>query len=180
MQGRRRETSGTPSDRFAPDCDRCAALCCVALAFDRSDLFAFDKPAGEPCRHLRGHACRIHDRLADEGFGGCVRYDCLGAGQAVVQEVFAGASWRDDPALLPPMMEAFRAMRRVRDLAQLLEAARRLPLREADAARRDALSAALAPPEGWTSASLAAFERGPLPAEVAAFLRALRAAVRPS
>ena len=162
MQGRRRETSGTPSDRFAPDCDRCAALCCVALAFDRSDLFAFDKPAGEPCRHLRGHACRIHDRLADEGFGGCVRYDCLGAGQ------------------LPPMMEAFRAMRRVRDLAQLLEAARRLPLREADAARRDALSAALAPPEGWTSASLAAFERGPLPAEVAAFLRALRAAVRPS
>ncbi len=166
-----------PQDPFAPDCARCAALCCVALAFDRSDLFAFDKPAGEPCRHLAGHACTIHPRLEDEGFGGCVRYDCLGAGQAVVQEVFAGRSWRDEPALLAPMMDAFRALRRVRDLAQLLHAAARLPLPPETAARRAALVAALFPPEGWTAEALAAFGTGPLPAEIATFLRTLRDAV---
>ena len=105
-----------------------------------------------------------------------MRFDCLGAGQAVVQEVFSGRSWRDDPALLPPMMEAFRAMRRVRELAQLLDAARRLPLSPAPDARRAELAAALDPPEGWTRASLAAFETGPLPTEIPAFLRSLRPA----
>ena len=171
MQG---TTGRPPSDPFAPDCPRCAALCCVALAFDRSDLFAFDKPAGAPCRHLAGHACTIHDRLSAEGFEGCVRYDCLGAGQAVVQEVFGGRSWRDEPALLAPMMEAFRTLRRIRDLAQLLEAAARLPLSPGPAARRDALAAALAPPGGWTRETLAAFAAGPLPPEIPAFLRTLR------
>ncbi|MDF2231043.1 hypothetical protein P2H44_00600 [Albimonas sp. CAU 1670] len=181
MQARRDAELGDraagPADPYAPDCGACAALCCVALAFDRSPLFAFDKPAGEPCRHLSGHACRIHPRLEAEGFGGCVRYDCLGAGQRVVQQVFAGRSWREDPALLAPMMEAFRALRRARELSQLLDAAARLPLTPEQAARRAALSLALDPPEGWTRAALAAFERGPLPAEVSAFLRALRAAV---
>ncbi|SFI10211.1 hypothetical protein [Albimonas pacifica] len=175
MQGTKGDPA--PADPFAPDCPRCAALCCVALAFDRSDLFAFDKPAGEPCRHLAGHACTIHDRLSEAGFGGCVRYDCLGAGQATVQEVFGGRSWRDDPALLAPMMEAFRALRRIRDLAQLLDAAAGLPLPPRTAARRTSLAAALAPPEGWTREALAAFDAGPLPAEIAAFLRTLRDAV---
>ena len=65
-----------------PDCARCAALCCVALAFDRSDRFAYDKPACEPCRNLGGDdRCRIYDRREREGFSGCIRFDCQGARQ---------------------------------------------------------------------------------------------------
>jgi hypothetical protein len=61
-------------------------LCCVLLPFARSADFAFDKPAGEPCRHLAtDHRCRIHDRLGESGMRGCVAYDCFGAGQAVTQ-----------------------------------------------------------------------------------------------
>ena len=68
------------------DCTRCVGLCCVVLPFARSADFAFDKPAGEPCRHLAAdHGCRIHDRLLDSGMRGCVAYDCFGAGQAVTQ-----------------------------------------------------------------------------------------------
>jgi hypothetical protein len=54
------------------DCARCAALCCLALAFDRSPLFAFDKAAGEPCANLgsRGR-CLIYAERAAKGFAGC-------------------------------------------------------------------------------------------------------------
>ena len=66
------------------DCSRCVGLCCVLLPFARSADFAFDKPAGEACRHLAGdHRCGIHDRLTESGMPGCVAYDCFGAGQAV-------------------------------------------------------------------------------------------------
>ena len=34
------------------DCARCSALCCVALPYAASADFAYDKPAGRPCRHL--------------------------------------------------------------------------------------------------------------------------------
>jgi hypothetical protein len=68
------------------DCARCVGLCCVVLPFARSADFAFDKPAGEWCRHLAAdQRCRIHDRLQDSGMRGCVAYDCFGAGQAVTQ-----------------------------------------------------------------------------------------------
>jgi hypothetical protein len=61
-------------------------LCCVLLPFARSADFAFDKPAGESCRHLAvDHRCRIHEELYDVGMRGCVAYDCFGAGQAVTQ-----------------------------------------------------------------------------------------------
>jgi hypothetical protein len=66
------------------DCSRCVGLCCVLLPFQRSADFAFDKQAGEPCRHLADdHRCRIHASLLADGMRGCVAYDCFGAGQAV-------------------------------------------------------------------------------------------------
>jgi len=104
-------------DPLVADCHRCAALCCVALAFDRSASFAFDKPAGEPCPSLRGKLCVIHDDLEARGCSGCARYDCAGAGQRVVQEVFGGRS--EDPAR---MADAFRVMRDVQELRVLLRA----------------------------------------------------------
>ncbi|RJK94875.1 pentapeptide repeat-containing protein [Vallicoccus soli] len=81
------------------DCGSCHALCCVGLPFSRSADFGYDKPAGEPCRHLRrDDRCGIHDRLPQRGFPGCVAYDCFGAGQRVSQVTYGGRHWRDGPA----------------------------------------------------------------------------------
>jgi hypothetical protein len=112
-----------PIDTLRADCTRCAALCCVALAFDRSALFAYDKKAGEACRHLdRNGRCAIHASRKEVGFGGCAAYDCLGAGQFVTQTVFGGRSWRDDASLLGPMIMAFALVRELRGLLLLLNA----------------------------------------------------------
>ena len=82
------------------DCERCAALCCVAPAFSASADFAIDKAAGQPCPNLRADfRCSIHDRLRPSGFGGCAAFDCLGAGQQVVGGTFGGRDWRSEPAL---------------------------------------------------------------------------------
>lgn len=164
------------------DCARCAGLCCVSLAFDRSELFAIDKAAGEECRHLGpDDACGIHDDLAGRGFIGCALYDCRGAGQRVTRELFGGRSWRDDPAIARSMFDAFRAMREVHELLALLVAARRLPLTRRQARRRSGLERALR--RDWSAESLQSFERGPLSADVAAFVESLRehlAGVRPA
>jgi hypothetical protein len=157
-----------PLPELRADCARCAALCCVALAFDRSSSFAFDKKAGEACRHLAAdHRCAVHGALAREGMSGCAGYDCLGAGQRVVQEVFGGRRERS-----PAMFDAFRAMRLVHELLLLLREAAGLDWPPAQAAARATLEAALTP-DVWTLASLSEFERGPMAGQVRAFLRTL-------
>jgi hypothetical protein len=161
------------------DCARCAALCCVTLAFDRSPLFGFDKAAGEPCPHLDAEdRCAIHAERAERGFAGCAAYDCLGAGQRVTQELFAGLSWREHPSLARAMFDAFRALRQLHELLSLLGAARRLPLTVEQQQRLRALDDSLRPARGWSREALAGFEVGPLPSEVHAFLRSLRAVAR--
>ena len=156
-----------------PDCARCAALCCVALAFDRSEMFGFDKPAGEPCRHLTaGGRCTIHAERAARGFAGCVAFDCLGAGQQVTQAVFGGRSWRDDPELLEPMMRAFSALKAARALIPLLREAGTLPLPAASRRRLGALAQRL-DEAAVTPAAPAALDA--LEGDVRAFLRSLRA-----
>lgn len=151
----------------------------MALAFDRSEDFGLDKPAEAPCPHLtRAHRCAIHASLMQSGFRGCVHYDCLGAGQRVTQEMFAGRSWRDDPAIAPAMFEAFRILRRVHELLALLDAAARWTMTDMQAQRRDRLRGALSPHQGWSLESLRAFERGTLGADVRSFLSSLRPAPR--
>jgi hypothetical protein len=162
---------------FRANCTACAALCCMALAMDKSEAFAIDKPAGLPCPNLDAHRCKIHKTLEWEGFPGCRAYDCLGAGQRVTQELFGGQSWREHPRLALPMIETFRQMRLVHELLQLLLAAKALPLPDAVEAERAALIARLTP-ESWSEASLLAFETGALPGEVRAFLQGLKAHVR--
>lgn len=109
------------------DCGRCAALCCIAYPSQEMPGFAAAKEAGEPCPKLdRCGACTIYERRAQAGFAGCIDYECFGAGQHVVQRLFEGRDWRDDPALLEPMLAAFLAMRQVSDLLFLVEKARRL------------------------------------------------------
>jgi hypothetical protein len=100
-------------DHLRADCERCAALCCVGLAFARSSDFAIDKPAGQPCPNLRpDHRCGVHDRLRHAGFAGCAAFDCLGAGQRVTTR-FDGR--RDDEVLA-----AFHVVRGLHELLWLL------------------------------------------------------------
>jgi hypothetical protein len=151
------------------DCARCSALCCLALAFDASALFGLDKPAGEACPHLDACGrCAIHATRAERGFAGCVTYDCLGAGQRVTQEMFAGRSWIAEPHLAGPMARAFAAVHRAHALLQLLDEAGKLPLSIGDRRWRARLEAALAA-AGADHAAIDALE-----VEAKAFLRTLR------
>lgn len=141
-------------------------MCCVALAFDKGAKFGFDKPAGVACRHLTAqNGCAIHAERAARGFQGCIDYDCLGAGQRVTA-MFAGRTWREDPAQLRPMLDAFAQVRRAHELLQLLNEAAKLPLSAADEEKREALAQALQRDE-----ALDALSR--LSADVRAFLTSL-------
>lgn len=127
-----------------PDCSRCAALCCVVFHFEASDQFALEKPAGVPCPHLDvANRCGIHALRVEQGFRGCVTYDCHGAGQWVSQALFQGRSWRDDPALMVPMMDAFMTVTGHRRLLALLRQAGELGLSPEDERRRHDLMLAL-------------------------------------
>jgi hypothetical protein len=121
------------------DCARCAALCCVVPGFSRSSDFAIDKPPVTPCPNLLAdHRCGIHDLLRERGFAGCTVYDCFGAGQRVTQQTFGGASWQDDPELLPAMAEVFPQVRLLHEVLRYLVEARGLPRTEQLADRLDA------------------------------------------
>lgn len=108
-------------------------LCCVALSFRESGLFAITKPAGQPCRNLLAdHGCGIHDSLREKGFRGCTIYDCFGAGQRVVQETFNGQDWRSAPG----MLGSFRVMRDLHELLwHLTEVVARVPAMRDEAER---------------------------------------------
>ena len=165
----------TPMPTLTPDCTRCAALCCVLLAYDASRAFAEDKPACAPCRHLsEQNLCRIHANLPGHGFAGCAAYTCHGAGQRITSQVFSGRSWRDDPALMPAMDLAFRALRRLHEAAFLLQQAATLPLTPDQDRQRLALLAALTLDRDWDEASLATAEQGPALRAVQPFLATLR------
>ena len=161
------------------DCAQCAALCCVAPAFDRSPMFAIDKPAGEPCPNLDAACrCRIHDERAAQGFAGCIAYDCLGAGQYVTQAMFAGRSWREDPALLEPMARAFSALRQAHEALLLLRQAEALTLPAEARTALQRCSDRLQPVPAWTLEDVAAGRLAAAVNEALGVLRALRPYVR--
>ena len=140
------------------DCSRCVGLCCVALAFDRDTKFAFDKAAGEACRHLEAtNGCAIHARLAAEGMTGCASYDCRGAGQ-IATALFAATSWRDHPATARLMFAAFAKLREIQLLRALVGD------RSAELMKR------LAPVSGWTLAGVMSLDMAAIRREAAAAL----------
>ncbi len=100
---------------LVPDCERCAAVCCVATSFDASEDFAYSKSAGVACRYLRDCRCAIHAELPERGFRGCAIYDCYGAGPRATR-AFSGPQ-RDD---------AFLILRAVHELLFLLTEAAKL------------------------------------------------------
>lgn len=147
----------------------------MALAFDQGQMFAFDKAAGEACRHLsRDFRCAIHAQLPQAGCRGCGQYDCLGAGQRVVNEVFAGQNWRDNPALKAPMIAAFARMRQMHELLSLLEVAARLPLSPDQRTRCQGLQGRLTQNRTLSIDALRAFEQGSLGGDVARFMKSLK------
>ncbi len=161
-----------------PDCGACAALCCVAPAFDKGDDFALNKPALTPCRHLTdGNLCKIHEDLVDLGFPACESFDCLGAGQYVTQNLYGRDTWRTTPELLPEMAEAFRTLRRIHEALQQMFLAAALPLSPAQEAARQTTIAALTPATGWTAARLAQAESDGIFAQVRDTLTGFRSAV---
>ncbi|WP_269582145.1 hypothetical protein [Roseibium sp. Sym1] len=160
---------------LCPDCSKCASLCCVVFAFDKSESFAIDKAAGEVCPNLDDcGACRVfadRDRL---GFRGCITYDCHGAGQVVTQEVFNGRSWRDDAALTERMGAALSVLRQIHEQLLLLDAAGNLPLDDDELRHADRLKSILAPGTQWTEQNLATFPLADTRRQVEAFLTGLR------
>lgn len=113
-----------PLRELRSDCSRCAGLCCVAHSFQRSSDFAYDKPAGTPCRNLQDDfRCGIHADLRTSGFTGCTVYECFGAGQFVTQQLFGGRTWRDDPAITADMFAVFGTMRGLHELLWYLTGA---------------------------------------------------------
>ncbi|MGI8645036.1 MAG: hypothetical protein ACR2JD_01745 [Nocardioides sp.] len=105
-----------PNPELTADCTRCVGLCCVLLPFRANAGFGADKPGGVPCENLDPRdRCRIHADLLDEGWSGCVAFDCFGAGQQVTQVTYAGRSWRAHDNLAE-MGAVFTVMRELHEL----------------------------------------------------------------
>lgn len=159
---------------LSPDCSRCAALCCVAFAFDKSDKFAFDKPAGTPCLNLsRSASCSIHKDLDAKGFSGCVAYQCDGAGQRVTQDMFKGHSWQDQPHILAAMQDAFFGMRAVHARLALLATAENLPLEQSDQEKLASFRSALGKAHLWPAPTLSGFGESALNQDIHTFIKSL-------
>ncbi len=105
------------SKNLSSDCQNCFGLCCVALPYAKSSDFAFNKDGGTPCRNLQAdYRCSIHNNLRNNGFRGCVSYECFGAGQKVSQVTYKGNDWRSDPALAKEMFEVFPIMQQLHEM----------------------------------------------------------------
>ena len=158
---------------LTPNCENCQALCCLALAFDKGDDFAIDKPAGIPCPNLRhDHQCKIHERLIDQGFSGCVKYSCLGAGQWV-SALYGRQTWRKDPSIARDIISDFAIAREMREALELLFAAAKLPLTTSLNAQREDLIAEITPTGDATRMAISAWSKHIKPRHQA-FLKSLR------
>lgn len=127
-----------PEIDLLPDCGSCAAVCCIATSFERSEDFAITKPAGRACPHLGAdRRCTIHSALNERGFSGCAVFGCYGAGPRVTRS-FAESEW----------IEAFSTLREVHELIWLLSEAAKLCSGTALIAELEQQSAALAAIDG--------------------------------
>jgi len=132
MAGHHEQVEPIPAEarlRLRADCASCFALCCVAPAFSASADFAITKHVGQACPHLQADfRCTIHPRLRQQGFRGCIVYDCFGAGQQVCQVTFGGLDWRQAPSIAKPMFAVLPIMRALHELLWYLTEALALPL----------------------------------------------------
>lgn len=138
------------------DCSACVALCCVIPPFDALQGFGFDKPAETACHHLcADHRCGIHGGLVDQGFSGCVAFDCLGAGQrltAQAQQRFGSADWRARPEVARWLFAAYPRVRQAQEWLARLTLAARVTGRPGLQALADELEAAADRWADWSAA----------------------------
>lgn len=172
-----------PSSReflpLASDCSSCAGLCCAALPFQRSREFPVDKPAEDPCGNLAADArCRIHEQLRPKGWIGCTEFECFGAGQRVTQQLFAGASWREDPSITGAMFAAFRVMQPVHEMLFYLAQALTVPLPKELTIRVRQLEAELRAASGETPEVVAGLDVAATRARIGPVLGQVSAVVR--
>ncbi|WP_306147159.1 MULTISPECIES: hypothetical protein [unclassified Roseibium] len=161
-----------------PNCSKCAALCCVVFAFDKSESFGLDKAAGEECPNLNtDNTCKIFGERVERGFPGCVSYTCFGAGQRVTQEVFGGASWREEPALKARMGAALSVLRRIHEQLVLLNAARGLPLTPEQLAQIQSFEAILCSNDTWSEETLSRFPIDKIAGDISNWMQQLRGLV---
>lgn len=105
------------------DCSQCFGLCCVLLPFSAGESFPETKPSGRPCHNLDADdRCSIHATLTEDGWSGCVAFDCFGAGQQVAQVTYAGVSWREG-GNLGEMAAVLSVMRQLHEMLALLDEA---------------------------------------------------------
>ena len=55
--------------------------------------------------------------------GGCVAYECFGAGQHVCQVIYGGVSWREEPGTASQMFAVLGVVRRLHEMLVLLDQA---------------------------------------------------------
>jgi len=90
------------------DCKKCSGLCCVALYCTKTDGFPANKEAGTPCKHLNSDfSCKIHSRLADNNYKGCLAYDCFGAGQRTTQLYLPDGTWETNSEQKDKLFQVF-------------------------------------------------------------------------
>lgn len=105
------------------DCSQCFALCCVLLPMQKGESFPVTKPGGRRCHNLEADdRCGIHADLTEQGWSGCVAFDCFGAGQQVSQVTYAGVSWREHDNL-GEMAAVLSVMRQLHEMLALLDEA---------------------------------------------------------
>ncbi|WP_062106049.1 pentapeptide repeat-containing protein [Bacillus niameyensis] len=106
------------------DCHICFGLCCVALPYAKSADFPFNKDGGTPCRNLcQDNRCNIHDQLREQGFRGCVSYECFGAGQHVSQTIYNGEDWRNNSESAVEMFAIFPLVQQLHEMLWYLNQA---------------------------------------------------------
>ncbi len=157
------------------DCARCTGLCCVAYPFIDADKFGYDKPADQACRHL-GPDCRcaIHDEREQMGFRGCITFDCNGAGQRAVNDLFRHVDWRTGGVAAGEILDAFRALTHIHAALAQLKVMEELPLDAGQLERFQALFSRLEPASAWTVETLDAFPAQRAEKEVQVFAVSLQ------
>ncbi|WP_310621067.1 hypothetical protein [Flexibacterium corallicola] len=118
--------------------------------------------------------CKIHSKLEENGFKGCIRFSCFGAGQRVSNEIFGGLSWQSDPALLEGMTVAFWSLRQIHELQAMLFEAKKLPLPEDVMRGLESLLGQLEPDDGWTQEKLLGYPLVRMKGKTLEFLGSLR------
>lgn len=172
-------TDSPTRPELVADCASCFALCCVLLPFQARSGFGMDKPGGTPCPHLADDdRCGIHATLREDGWPGCVIFECFGAGQQVSQVTYGGVSWREqgtgDRHHLAEMAAVLSVMRLLHEmLTHLVEAQRRSPDPELLALESHVVGLTASPP-----AELLAVDLDELQPRVGAALEAASARVR--